>query len=538
MKNILDLFPIKASFERGLLLILMCFAGSSSSLLSQDMTVEEKVGQLLMVHFRGDTVNFDARRLIHEAKVGGFIYYAWANGLTSYKQVATLSDALQAESKKTAQKLPLLLACDQEGGVVHRLAHGFTTFASNQAIAQTGDTSLAKRSFQAMAKELQAAGVNMNLAPVVDINNNPKNPIIATRSFGDARDVVVDFGRVFLEAFHAESVITTLKHYPGHGDVTVDSHSALPVVNKSLQALRDTELWPFFALALDTDAIMTAHIVMPAIDDTHCATLSNKALALLRNETGFNGVIVSDSLVMQGVLQQVKSVDEAAIQALNAGCDLLILGGRALNGSNESLELTCDDIVRIHTSICQAVRDGRVAEARVDEAHARIVRLKEKYLLQSKAVQFDEAVLTEHAQIAQEVAMRSVKIKRNRPYSLRDRKVAIFAPLLLKGMLAEIGPKIGKSCYLYFYDDQMPEVDQNSKEQAQNVNIVLFLSYNAWKNDKQKAFIQTLSIEKPSLLLATRDPEDAKLFPHMYAVAMTYSPTLHSIQHAITMLDN
>lgn len=209
--------------------IATCFGSLSPSQLS----VDEKVGQLIIAHFHGETANKDSCRLIQEAKVGGIIYYNWANELNSPEQVQKLSSGLQQQAKGNPLAIPLLIAVDQEGGRVARLTRGFTQFPGNQALGMSRDPNLAESSALTMGKEMHAVGVNMNLAPVIDINNNPKNPIIGSRSFGDTADVVTAFGERALLGYHKACIITTLKHYPGHGDVEIDSHEDLPVIHKS-----------------------------------------------------------------------------------------------------------------------------------------------------------------------------------------------------------------------------------------------------------------------------------------------------------------
>jgi beta-N-acetylhexosaminidase len=341
----------------------------------RDMTLEEKVGQLLMVHFNGEIANEDAKALVQETKVGGIIYYNWSNGLHSPQQVQVLSSGLQRLTEKNPHPIPLLIAVDQEGGRVARLKEGFTQFPGNKTIGETGNPQLAKDVAFTIGQELVAVGVNMNLAPVVDVNSNPSNPVIGTRSFSDQAETVVAFGEKALLGYREAHVIATLKHYPGYGDVTVDPHADLPVVHKTKEELERVELVPFAKLAPFADAIMTAHILVPAFDPENCSTLSEKTLKYLRETIGFQGVIVSDSLVMEGVLKKCGSVDEAAIQALNAGCDVLILGGKLLVG-NRSNELTVSDVQRIHGAIIKAVEIGRISEARVDEAVGKILKMK------------------------------------------------------------------------------------------------------------------------------------------------------------------
>jgi beta-N-acetylhexosaminidase len=341
----------------------LCAAALSCSALS----IEEKVGQVLMVHFNGEKVNEDARTLVKDLKVGGIIYYRWANGLTSQSQVKELSSELQKMAK-----IPLLIATDQEGGRVTRLQEGFTKLPSSLELAKRGDV---EESCYKMGTEMLSAGINMNLAPVVDINSNPKNPVIGDRSFGRDVDIVIQSARKALNGYEKAGVITTLKHFPGHGDVEVDSHVALPIVKKSLDALKALELCPFKELR--APVIMTAHILVPALDSKYPTTVSKKTLDYLREKLGFEGVIISDSLIMGALLDRYESIEDASIEAFNAGCDILLLGGKLLNGSHAGFELTTDDIKRVHAAMVAAVKSDRIAKERLDSAVSRILKLKE-----------------------------------------------------------------------------------------------------------------------------------------------------------------
>lgn len=335
------------------------------------LPLEEKVGQMLMVNFKGEIANEDAKTLIQEIGVGGIIYYTWANQLSSPTQVFDLSQSLQSLSK-----FPLLIAVDQEGGKVARLKEGFTNSPGNQAIAETGSLCFAEQIAFIMGQEMKQVGINLNLAPVVDVNVNPNNPIIGTRSYSHDPEIVSLFAKATLNGFHKAGLMTTLKHFPGHGDVEVDSHLDLPVLNKSVEELKQIELLPFAKLADETDAIMTAHILVPEMDSENCATLSPQIVSYLRQTIGFKGVIITDSLLMKGVLKQVGTVDEAAIRAILAGCDLLLIGGKKLNGNGEKEELTPNDIWKVHSSIMNAVKTGRISEERIDESVERIFHLK------------------------------------------------------------------------------------------------------------------------------------------------------------------
>jgi len=337
------------------------------------MSLEDKVGQIMMAHFHGSAANEDSRILIQEIKVGGIIYYTWANELSSPDQVRNLSSGLQAQ----AGGIPLLIAVDQEGKRVARLRKGFTALPDNGDLGKTGDPSLAEKYAYIAGCELLAAGVNTNFAPVVDVNNNPQNPIIGVRSYGDDPELVALFGKKALEGYARAGILAIIKHFPGHGDVTVDSHIDLPVVNKSLAQLEAMEILPFRHLAPHAEAVMTAHLLVPAFDADLPSTLSEKTISYLRNVIGFQGAVIADSLVM-GALAHYGTIDEVAVQALNAGCDLLLFGGRCLQGQGQQ-ELAVSDLQRIHKAIVSAVKAGLVAEKRLNSAVKHVLKLKQAH---------------------------------------------------------------------------------------------------------------------------------------------------------------
>ena len=498
-----------------------CCFGSE---LLEKMSLEEKVGQVLMVHFHGEMVNDDAKTLIQNVKVGGVIYYNWSNGLHSPKQVFTLSSGLQKLAKENRFSIPLLIAADQEGGVVARLQSGFISFPGNRALGEAGDPHLAKLAAFSMGEELQVVGINMNLAPVVDVNSNPRNPVIGVRSFGDNPDTVTAFGKQFLEGFKQARVIATLKHFPGYGDVAVDPHEDLPVIRKSKKMLESVELLPFAKLSSFADAIMTAHILVPALDSENCSTLSEKTLTYLRETIGFQGVIVADSLVMDGVLKKCHSVDEASIMALNAGCDLLILGGKLLSGEHTGFELTTADVQRIHGAIVEAVKNGRISETKLNKAVTRILKLKDQYLssqVELQSTNYSDRIDTPgHRAIAQKIAslaLETVEKQSSKVAYLSDKKIFVVAPGILQNSLQNTSMfKLGKSTDAYFFNSLNPSNDEVKAvmQGAETADVVVICSYNAWKNPSAAAMTESLlKMEKSVVLLSLRDPLDAALFP-------------------------
>jgi beta-N-acetylhexosaminidase len=509
------------------LLIFICLSSHAHA----EMSLEEKVGQLLMVHFNGEEVNQDAKLLIQKLHVGGIIYYNWSNALSSAAQVRNLSMDLQKLAK-----IPLLIVVDQEGGLVNRLKEGFTIFPGNLALAKTGKPELAEKCAFAIGQELLSVGINMNLAPVVDINDNPYNPVIGIRSFGDTADQVTLFAKQALQGYCRAGIITCLKHFPGHGDVVVDSHQDLPIIKKTKEQLTKTELFPFYQLADQSDSIMTAHLLFPSLDFQNCATLSQKILTdLLRKEIGFQGVIISDSLIMcpgymQGLLNNCSSIEKekAAIASINAGCDLLILGGKQLN-ADSTLELTTEDIQKIHQALLQAVQTGVISQQRLEQALQRILTLKNKYVFSSSKIEYNES---EHQALAKQIASSALQVVKNKPLSLKKETI-LFSPQILKRELEQTSfPQIVNDSFFFTLNPSPYEYRQAQKIIKTASSFICFC-YDAWKYSQQIRLIQSiLDTKKPVILIHVKDPIDAQLFSSADLMITTFSPTLVSIEAA------
>lgn len=512
-----------------ILITVPCFASN----LVDEMTLEEKVGQIMMVHFHGESANEESRTLIQELNVGSVIYYNWANGLGSPQQVRALSSGLQQQASETRLSIPLIIAVDQEGGVVARI-QGVTVFPGNKALGMTGDPQLAELSAFIIGQELLSVGVNLNLAPVVDVNNNPRNPVIGIRSFAETPDTVLSYAEMALRGYQRAGIMTSLKHFPGHGDVEIDSHEDLPVIKKSREELNQMELVPFAGLAAQSDSVMTAHILVPSLDPENCSTLSKPTLDLLRNEIGYEGVILSDSLTMGGVLKNCHdSIDEVAVKAFNAGCDILMFGGKQLTGHYAEHEITLEDLRRLRTVLADAVRNSQISEARLNESVQRILNLKTK---KREAALLNAWNSIENQQVAKKIASQALKIE-NRGFEMGDlssKNIYVIAPQLLRDSIYQTSllSLSHKSSVLFFNSLNPPATEvQVAREMAKNSDIVIFCAYNAWKNPQQAALIQSfLDDRKPLILLVLRDPLDGALFPRAKLVYSTYSPTFPSIQ--------
>ncbi len=337
------------------------------------MTVEEKVGQLFMPVLygsRADTphqenvARFGVRtpaEAVRRYHLGGVILFPWAGNVSSVSQVVALTNGLQ----RAAGDIPLLIGVDQENGRVSRLDPLVTRLPEAKVIGATGQTRWAREAARVTGTELRALGINLDFAPVADVNFNPRNPVIGPRAYGSDPKKVARMVGAAIDGFHAAGVAATAKHFPGHGDTTVDSHTGLPVIHHTKAQWERLDAPPFrTAIAHGVDAIMSAHVVMPKLDKSgDPATLSKRILTgLLRERLGFTGVVITDSLQMAGARQKYGD-GEVAVRAILAGADILLMP---------------PDFPRAYNAVLAAVKSGRISAKRLDESVARVLALKER----------------------------------------------------------------------------------------------------------------------------------------------------------------
>jgi beta-N-acetylhexosaminidase len=339
------------------------------------MSLEEKVGQLFWTRVHGAHANDTtfttqnqadfgvdtAAQVVEKFKLGGVLYFAWAGNTDHPKQTAALSDSLQDVALHDTG-VPLSLAIDQEGGVVQRLLAPATVFPGNMALGATRDHDLAVAQWEALGEEMRAVGVNIDFAPVIDVNTNPQNPVIGVRSFGEAPELVGGLATIATHGLQSQDVSATLKHFPGHGDTAYDSHFDLPIVTYDRETLETVHLPPFAqGIASGADAVMTAHIIVEAIDPELPATLSHDVLTgLLRRQMGYDGLIVTDSLDM-GAARERWSDAEVPVLAFKAGADVL---------------LNPPDMDVAYDAVLDAVRSGQIPRRRLDASVLRILETK------------------------------------------------------------------------------------------------------------------------------------------------------------------
>ncbi len=323
-----------------------------------------KIGQLLMAGFEGTTPSKEIKNLIKSYHIGGVILFS--RNIESPEQLATLTEDLQALSPDA----PLLIAVDQEGGRVSRLPLPFTQFPSARTLGRCDAVSLSYRNAEAISRELLAVGINMNFAPVLDINTNPKNPVIGDRAFGENPHIVSKHGMATIAAMLDQYMVPCGKHFPGHGDTDSDSHKTLPVVDLATSRLTDRELRPFVhAIENRLPCVMTAHICFSAFDEKLPASLSeNIVTELLRSALKFQGVVVTDDLEMKGVTD-LFPVPEAAVRAVSVGSDLLLVCHSA------------DEQIATLEALDAAVAKGTISEARLNQSLGRLLFLKEHFIL-------------------------------------------------------------------------------------------------------------------------------------------------------------
>jgi len=520
------------------------------------LTLEEKVGQVFMFGFAGKNPE-GATRLIEDLHPGGIIYFARNTG--TIEEVSSLSRSLQECATHTGSGIPLLIAADQEGGIVSRLKSDIPRMPGPMALAaaaSNGDHSLVYRASRAMGLQLRAAGINMNFAPVLDVNNNPKNPVIGIRSFGEDPSLVANFGVMAIGGFISAGVIPVGKHFPGHGNTSVDSHLALPVLSRSIAELESCELVPFkAAIQANIPAIMSAHIVFQAIDPQNPATLSSAVISdLLRGTLGFKGLAVTDCLEMNAISRHVGTA-AGALSAFKAGCDLLLISH------------TYEIQRQAYSVLMKAVKTGEITEDRLDAAVNRILRLKETFQLPND-LSVEIAHDSRFGKLSHDLHVRSttlVKDEHNsipiRPADGENLRICIAIPkpkrqALVENPVEKLSTSTDPSWKLNRQTDlaislsnlcpnaEITEVfmeDLTSIEQcillSSKVHATIVLSENATIDETQAKFIQKVVSEAPNVVLvATRNPYDISVAPAVGTYLCTYGTQSEAMESLAEVL--
>ncbi len=534
-----------------------------------EMTLEQKVSQMIMPSIRywgqGDAaepvteLNPELKEAIQKDQFGGIILFAQNTQET--EQTVRLVQEVQEANASGEAKSALFIAIDQEGGKVSRLEDG-TQMPGNMALGATGDPAMAKEAATVIGEELASLGINVNFAPVVDVNNNPANPVIGVRSFSDDAQVVAAFGKEYMAGLCEQKVIPALKHFPGHGDTDTDSHTGLPSIDKSVEELKSKEWIPYQECLQDADMVMTAHIEYPQIEKevyvsketgqeiTLPATLSKTMITdILRGQLGYDGVVVTDSLEMGAIAKHFDRTDVARYVILS-GANLLLMPFDMVD------EAGIDDAKAYVESIVKMVEDGEIPKERIDDSVKRLLTVKQKYgLLDVSSFAADPESRVENAKQTVgskahhdkewEIALRAVTEIKNSDKTLPFNKSAqtvVFLPqedqlnavafakekLVREGVLSE-DAKITAVCY----DKKAASEAAGMVRSAESVIIVSALSKESELNPGEKdgeksawidaALRSAKEAQIPVLLISALLPYDVARYPDADAILVCYN---------------
>lgn len=332
-----------------------------------NMSLEEKIGQLFLVGFEGKEIDENIKEFIEKYKVSGFIFFK--RNIGSKDETKKLIYDLKETNKDN--KIPLFISIDEEGGNVSRLNH---IFGKTPTATQLSDIDSREGSFkhgEEIGRRLSTLGFNLDFAPVLDINTNPKNPVIGNRAFGNSEESVIEHGLEVMRGIRKEEIISCVKHFPGHGDTFIDSHIGLPKIDKTLEELKELELRPFIeAIREDVDMIMIAHILFPNIGKDYPSSMSKAIITdLLRDDLNYNGVVITDDLTMGGITENYK-LEDASLEFFKAGGDIALIAHNKENYINSIERLK------------EAVKDGEIKIKDIDEKVYRVLNLKKKYFME------------------------------------------------------------------------------------------------------------------------------------------------------------
>ncbi|MGW5239277.1 glycoside hydrolase family 3 protein [Monashia sp. NPDC004114] len=541
------------------------YRGKVVSLL-QHMTLEQKVGQLFVIEVAGRDANAVSatakatnQRLfgvdtpaqaIAKYQPGGVIYYTTRNNddnIGDPAQVATLSNGLQTASLAQPAHIPLQISVDQEGGaLVARFGAPATQMPGNMALGAGRSAADARRSAEVIGTELAAVGVTQDYAPVSDVNINPNNPVIGIRSIGGDPGLVSDLASAQVGGYHSGGISAVAKHFPGHGDTGVDSHFGLPQVTHSLEQFEAIDLPPFRAdIAAGVDTIMTAHVVFPAVDPSGApATMSHKILTgVLRDELGFDGLIVTDALDMAGATATYPP-NVAPVQAILAGADQLLVPPQM-------------DVA--YAAVLDAVRSGEISQGRLDESVYRILLHKfQRGIVGDPLV--DTAAAPQimgapgHLADAQAITDRTTTLVKNDagllPLAAGPRRVLVagWGVGTTQTMATALTARGATTQVRESGTTPSATAIANAVAAAQSSDLVVVSTNNAYAIDTTTgqptaaAAAQTrlvralLATGKPVVVAAMRNPYDVASFPEAPTVLDTFGYTADQIESLVRVL--
>jgi beta-N-acetylhexosaminidase len=523
-----------------LILTVLCLAPAAVEVRAQEpdidailaaMSLEQRVAQMFMVSLYGPQLTYAGRDLLAAWQPGAAVIMTSNAGTPD--QVARLTHSYQ-QTVIDAGGVPLLIATDQEGGLIQQLEDGFTTWPAPMLLTAADDPDLAFRFGAALGRELRAVGINMNLAPVADLNTYIDNPVIGRRAHGSRPDQVGRTIAAVIEGMQSEGVLATAKHFPGHGDTRQDSHITLPVIDHDLARLQSVELPPFVsAIEAESGAIMVAHIWYRAIEpqENLPASLSyNVVTGLLREDLGYEGIIATDALDMDAI-DTVYSPEQAAVMAVEAGNDLIVIGAHVGEAAQ----------IRAMQAVVDAVRAGQIDSARIDASVRRILAAKARFgLLDGPPIDPDAVTLDRAGNDALIEAMfrAGVTVARDdfdhvplRPES----SVGIIFPGNRAQVQRECGAYRDDVRWLAISDSPADGEIASASALADQVDVAIVFTRDAYHNAAQQALIHALPPDRV-VVVALISPYDLLRFPAVGGYIATYSPLDPAVTVACAIL--
>lgn len=496
------------------------------------LSLEQRVAQMFFVHLYGSSLNEAGRDFLTRWQPGGVVLMDGNTGTP--EDVTRLVNRYQ-QAITEAGGLPLLVAADQEGGPIAALETGFTQFPTPSLLTAAGDPALAAAIGAAVAEEMRAVGVNMNLAPVADLETMPGNRVLARRSFGSDPALVGPALAGFVTGLQGAGVIATAKHFPGHGATGADTHTTLPVVDLSRERLESVEIVPFrAAIDVGVEAIMAAHIAYPALEpqaDLPASLSPHILTGLLREEMQFDGLILTDALDMDAIDTRY-AYPTAAILAIQAGADVLL-----------SAHISPDNHILAIQAVVDAVHAGQISEERINESARRILNVKSRYgLLDWQPL--DPLAAAERVNLAAHEALLeqlfragvTVALDRNDLIPIAaDRPAALVYPATRVQVANECKP-YHPALRLVGVSDSPDDTEIAwAVEAANRAEVAVVFTQNAVENARQQQLVAALPPEKTAVV-ALWSPYDWTVFPGIAGYMVTYSPARPAVPAACAIL--
>lgn len=515
---------------------LMCALPLAAQTRFEDLSPEEQLGQTLVVFVDVDSAEL-VRPAIEQGKIGG-VLIQWGN--YSLAETKKLVDKLQTWAANSPHKIPLFISIDYEGGTVYTpITLGFDYLPTNMMLSAARDEEGAATIAYLAGLELRRAGVHINFSPVLDVNSNPHNPIIGVRSFGSDPASVTRMGGALINGFKAADIVSVVKHFPGHGDTSADSHYDVPVVRASYSQLQKIHLAPFeAAVKQGVPGVMTGHILYPALDNKNVATFSRPILQdLLRGTMGFKGLIVTDSLDMKSATSYC-TIPGCAVRALESGADMILLG-RYIKP------------VSVFSQVWREVQ-AKHLESAVEEAARKVFDLKKQMGLLDNSRAVPAPIEEAYHMALAKISAESVTLVRDRKKLLPFKPAAnkkptvcavFFAPARFADQLMSFSkPFLQKGWTIRSYNAALTPRKKDSQRAAAcakgaDLLIVTSLQWADKTNINQKNAINGLIGENPNtVFISTMSPYDIKNYPEADVVLATYGLNKYVLQTAADII--